>query len=274
MGIKTFNPVTPGQRGKTGYTFEELTTDKPYKKLVRKLKKSGGRNSDGHITIRFRGGGHKRQYRIIDFKRNKFDVPGVVETVEYDPNRTARISLIKYADGDRRYILTPLGVEVGDPIISSNGEAEISPGNSLLLKNIPVGTIIHNIEYFSGKGAQIARTAGSYATLMAKEGKYSLIKMPSSEVRKISVECRATIGQLGNVERKNIKVGKAGKTRWLGRRGHVRGTVMNPVDHPHGGGEGKTKGGRIPVTPWGKPTKGYKTRRNKKTEKFIVKRRK
>ena len=210
MGIKTFNPVTPGQRGKTGYTFEELTTDKPYKKLVRKLKKSGGRNSDGHITIRFRGGGHKRQYRIIDFKRNKFDVPGVVETIEYDPNRTARISLIKYADGERRYILTPLGVKVGDPIISSNSEAEISPGNSLRLKNIPVGTVIHNIEYFSGKGAQIARTAGSYATLMAKEGKYSLVKMPSGEVRKIAVECRATIGQLGNVERNNIKIGKAG----------------------------------------------------------------
>ncbi len=274
MGIKVFNPITPGLRGKTGFTFEELTTDKPYKKLVRKLNKSGGRNNEGHITSRFRGGGHKRKYRIIDFKRNKLDIAGVVETVEYDPNRTTRISLIKYVDGERRYILTPLGVKVGDQIVSTNGEAEISPGNSLLLKNIPVGTIIHNIEYISGKGAQIARTAGASATLMAKEGKYALVKMPSSEVRKILVECRATIGQLGNVEHGNIKIGKAGKTRWLGRRGHVRGTVMNPVDHPHGGGEGKTKGGRHPVSPWGQPTKGYKTRRNKRTDKFIVKRRK
>ncbi len=274
MGIKVFNPTTPGLRGKTGFTFEELTTDKPYKKLVRKLTKSGGRNNEGHITSRFRGGGHKRKYRIIDFKRNKLDVAGVIETVEYDPNRTTRISLVKYVDGERRYILTPLGVKVGDPIVSTSGEAEISPGNALLLKNIPIGTIIHNIEYISGKGAQIARTAGASATLMAKEGKYALVKMPSSEVRKISVECRATIGQLGNVEHGNIKIGKAGKTRWLGRRGHVRGTVMNPVDHPHGGGEGKTKGGRHPVSPWGQPTKGYKTRRNKRTDKFIVKRRK
>ncbi len=274
MGIKVFNPITPGQRGKTGYTFEELTTDKPYKKLLRKLNKSGGRNNEGRITIRFRGGGHKRKYRIIDFKRNKLDVPGVIETVEYDPNRTTRISLVKYVDGERRYILTPHGIKVGDVVISTDGEAEITPGNSLLLKNIPVGTIIHNIEYIRGKGAQIARTAGSSATLMAKEGKYALVKMPSSEVRKISVECRATIGQLGNLEHGNIKIGKAGKTRWLGRRGHVRGTVMNPVDHPHGGGEGKTKGGRHPVSPWGQPTKGYKTRRNKRTDKFIVKRRK
>ncbi len=274
MGIKVFNPITPGLRGKTGYTFEELTTDKPYRKLVRKLNKSGGRNNEGHITSRFRGGGHKRKYRIIDFKRNKLDVNGVIETVEYDPNRTTRISLIKYEDGERRYILSPLGVKVGDQILSTNGEADITPGNSLLLKNIPVGTIIHNIEYISGKGAQIARTAGASATLMAKEGKYALVKMPSGEVRKISVVCRATIGQLGNIEHSNIKIGKAGKTRWLGRRGHVRGTVMNPVDHPHGGGEGKTKGGRHPVTPWGQPTKGYKTRRNKRTDKFIVKRRK
>ncbi|MEN8222553.1 MAG: 50S ribosomal protein L2 [Acidobacteriota bacterium] len=274
MGIKVFKPTTPGQRGKTGFTFEELTTDKPYKKLVRKLNKSGGRNNEGHITSRFRGGGHKRKYRIIDFKRNKLDISGVVETIEYDPNRSVRISLIKYADGERKYILTPNGVKVGDSVISTNGEAEITPGNSLLLKNIPVGTIIHSIEYISGKGAQIARTAGASATLMAKEGKYALVKMPSSEVRKISVECRATIGQLGNLDHKNIKIGKAGKTRWLGRRGHVRGTVMNPVDHPHGGGEGKTKGGRHPVSPWGQPTKGYKTRRNKRTDKFIVKRRK
>lgn len=274
MGIKTYNPITPGMRGKTGYTFEELTTDKPYKKLVESLKKSGGRNSDGRITIRFRGGGHKRKYRIIDFKRDKFDVPGTIETIEYDPNRTARIALVKYNDGERRYILSPLGIKVGDRVVSTKKEADIIPGNTLLLKNIPVGTIVHNIEFKIGRGGQIARTAGASATLMAKEGKYALIKMPSGELRKIILGCQATIGQIGNVEHSNIKIGKAGRTRWLGRRGHVRGTVMNPIDHPHGGGEGKTKGGRIPVTPWGKPTKGYKTRRNKTTQKFIVRRRK
>ncbi len=274
MGIKTYKPTTPGQRGKTGYTFDELTTDKPYRKLVESLKKSGGRNSDGHITIRFRGGGHKRKYRIIDFRRDKFEVPGTIETIEYDPNRTARIALVKYSDGERRYILAPLGIKVGDSIVSTDKEAEILPGNAMRLKSIPVGTIIHNIEYKVGKGGQIARTAGAAATLMAKEGKYGLIKMPSGELRKILVQCRATIGQLGNVEHGNIKIGKAGRSRWQGKRPHVRGTVMNPVDHPHGGGEGKTKGGRIPVTPWGKPTKGYKTRNNKKTQKFIVRRRK
>ncbi|MCP4214693.1 MAG: 50S ribosomal protein L2 [bacterium] len=274
MGIKTYNPITPGQRGKTGYTFEELTTDKPYRKLLVSLKKSGGRNSEGRITIRFRGGGHKRKYRIIDFKRNKFDVPGTIETIEYDPNRTARIALVKYTDGERRYILAPLGIQVGDSIVSTNNEAEIQPGNSLPLKNIPVGTVLHNIEFKIGRGGQIARTAGASATLMAKEGRYALLKMPSGELRKIIINCRATIGQIGNVEHGNIKIGKAGRSRWKGKRPHVRGTVMNPVDHPHGGGEGKTKGGRIPVTPWGKPTKGYKTRNNKKTQKFIVRRRK
>lgn len=274
MGIKTYNPITPGQRGKTGYSFDELTTDRPYRKLVAALKKSGGRNNQGRITIRFRGGGHKRKYRIIDFRRDKLEVPGAVETIEYDPNRTARIALVKYSDGDRRYILAPLGIKVGDGIISTDKEAEILPGNALPLKNIPVGTVIHNIEYKPGRGGQIARTAGAAATLMAKEGKYALIKMPSGELRKILVECRATIGQIGNVEHGNIKTGKAGRSRWSGARPHVRGTVMNPVDHPHGGGEGKTKGGRIPVTPWGKPTKGYKTRRNKRTQKFIVRRRK
>jgi large subunit ribosomal protein L2 len=274
MGIKTYNPTTPGQRGKTGYTFEELTTSKPYKKLVEPLKKSGGRNNDGHITIRFRGGGHKRQYRIIDFKRDKFEVQGTIETIEYDPNRTSRIALVKYADGDRRYMLAPLGLTVGAPVISSNKEVDILPGNSLRLKNIPVGTIVHNIEFSVGRGGQIARTAGAAATLMAKEGRYALIKMPSGELRQVILECRATIGQLGNVEHGNIKIGKAGRTRWKGKRPHVRGTVMNPIDHPHGGGEGKTKCGRNPVTPWGQPTKGYKTRRNKKTQKFIVRRRK
>jgi large subunit ribosomal protein L2 len=274
MGIKTYNPITPGQRGKTGFTFDELTTDKPYRKLLESLKKSGGRNSEGRITIRFRGGGHKRKYRIIDFKRDKVEVSGKIETIEYDPNRTARIALVKYADGERRYILAPLGIKVGDNIVSTDKEAEISLGNAMPLKNIPVGTIIHNIEYHLGRGGQIARTAGAAATLMAKEGRYALIKMPSGELRKILVDCRATIGQLGNVEHSNIKIGKAGRSRWQGKRPHVRGTVMNPVDHPHGGGEGKTKGGRIPVTPWGKPTKGYKTRKNKRTQKFIVKRRK
>ena len=274
MGMKTYRPTTPGQRGKTGFTFDELTTDKPYKKLCVSLSKSGGRNNMGHITIRFRGGGHKRQYRIIDFKRNKFDVSGTIETIEYDPNRTTRIALVKYSDGERRYILAPERVKVGDSIISTNGEADIVAGNSLPLKNIPVGTVIHNIEYKVGKGGQIARSAGAAATLMAKEGRYALIKMPSGELRKILIECRATIGQLGNVENSNLKIGKAGRTRWAGRRPHVRGTCMNPVDHPHGGGEGKTKGGRNPVTPWGKPTKGYKTRNNKRTQKFIVRRRK
>jgi large subunit ribosomal protein L2 len=274
MGIKTYKPITPGQRGRTGYSFEELTTDKPYRKLLAPLKKSGGRNSDGRITIRFRGGGHKRKYRIIDFKRNKFEIPGTIETIEYDPNRTSRIALVKYEDGDRRYILAPLGIKVGDRVISTDMEADILPGNALRLKNIPVGTIIHNIEYKVGRGGQIARSAGAAATLMAKEGSYALIKMPSGELRKIILECRATVGQLGNVENSNIKIGKAGRTRWKGKRPHVRGSCMNPIDHPHGGGEGKSKGGRIPVTPWGKPTKGYKTRRNKQTQKYIVRRRK
>ncbi|MFC2156021.1 50S ribosomal protein L2 [Acidobacteriota bacterium] len=274
MGIKKYKPTTPGQRGKTGYTFDELTTDKPYKKLLVALKKSGGRNNLGRTTIRFRGGGHKRKYRIIDFKRNKIDVPGTVETIEYDPNRSARIALIKYADGERRYILAPKGITVGNQIISTDKEAEIVSGNALPLKRIPVGTIIHNIEFSPGKGGQIARGAGTSATLMAKEGRYALVKMPSGELRKILTECRATIGEIGNVEHSNIKIGKAGRSRWLGKRPHVRGTVMNPVDHPHGGGEGKTKGGRIPVTPWRKPTKGYRTRRNKRSQKFIVRRRK
>ena len=274
MGIKTFNPVTAGLRGRAGYTFEELTTDKPYRKLLVSLPKSGGRNNLGRIAVRHHGGGHKRKYRIIDFRRDKLEIPGVVETIEYDPNRTPRIALVKYSDGDRRYILAPLGVKVGDAVISTDGEAEILPGNALLIKNIPVGTNIHNVEMSPKRGGQMARTAGAYATLMAKESEYALLKLPSGELRKIHINCRATIGQLGNVERTNIKVGKAGRTRWLGWRPHVRGTVMNPVDHPLGGGEGKTKGGRHPVTPWGKPTKGYKTRRNKRTAQFIVKRRK
>jgi large subunit ribosomal protein L2 len=274
MGIKTFNPVTPGLRGRAGFTFEELTTDKPYRKLLVSLPKSGGRNNLGRIAVRHHGGGHKRKYRIIDFRRDKLEIPGVIETIEYDPNRTPRIALVKYSDGDRRYILAPLGVKVGDAVLSTDGETEILPGNALLIKNIPVGTNIHNVEMSPKRGGQMARTAGAYATLMAKESEYALLKLPSGELRKIHIQCRATIGQLGNVERTNIKVGKAGRNRWLGWRPHVRGTVMNPVDHPLGGGEGKTKGGRHPVTPWGKPTKGYKTRRNKRTTQFIVKRRK
>ena len=274
MGIKTYKPTTPGQRGKTGYSFDEITRTKPYKKLLSGMKKTGGRNSEGRITIRFRGGGHKRKYRQIDFKRNKFAIPGIIESIEYDPNRTTRIALVKYIDGERRYILAPLGIKVGDGIISAKDEAEILPGNSLPLSKIPVGTDIHNVELVAGRGGQIARTAGSHAVLMAKEGHYALIKMPSGELRNIRLNCRATIGQLSNIEHSNIKIGKAGRNRWLGKRPHVRGTAMNPVDHPHGGGEGKSKGGRIPVTPWGKPTKGFRTRSNKRTQKFIVKRRK
>ena len=256
MGIKTYNPVTPGLRGRTGYTFEELTTDKPYRKLLVALNKSGGRNNMGRITVRHHGGGHKRKYRIIDFRRDKLEIPGVIETIEYDPNRTPRIALVKYQDGDRRYILAPLGVKVGDAVLSTDGETEILPGNALLIKNIPVGTNIHNVELSIERGGQIARTAGAYATLMAKESEYALLKMPSGELRKIHINCRATIGQLGNVERANIKVGKAGRTRWLGWRPHVRGTVMNPIDHPHGGGEGKTKGGRHPGHPLGQADQG------------------
>ncbi len=274
MGIKTFNPVTAGLRSRAGYTFEELTADKPYRKLLKSLPKSGGRNNLGRIAVRHHGGGHKRMYRIIDFRRDKLDITGTIETIEYDPNRTPRIALVKYRDGERRYILAPLGVKVGDTVLSTDGEAEILPGNALLIRNIPVGTNIHNVEMSPKRGGQLARTAGAYATLMAKESEYALLKMPSGELRKIHILCRATVGQLGNVERANLKVGKAGRTRWLGWRPHVRGTVMNPIDHPLGGGEGKTKGGRHPVTPWGKPTKGYKTRKNKRTQKFIVKRRK
>ncbi len=274
MGIKTYKPVTPSRRFMTGYDFSEITKKEPHWPLVVPLKKTGGRNNNGRITVRFRGGGHKRLYRIIDFKRNKLDIPGEVEAIEYDPNRSARIALIKYADGERRYIIAPVGLKVGDKIVSTNGEAEILPGNALLIKNIPVGTMIHNIELYPGKGGQIARSAGAYAQILGKEGNYAILKMPSGEIRKVHVNCRATIGQVGNLDHSNITIGKAGRMRWLGRRPHVRGTAMNPVDHPHGGGEGKAKGGRHPVTPWGVPTKGYKTRKNKKTDKFIVKRRK
>jgi large subunit ribosomal protein L2 len=237
------------------------------------LKKSGGRNSSGQISVRHRGGGHKRLYRIIDFKRNKIDIPGEVETIEYDPNRSAFISLIKYRDGERRYILSPMNLTVSQAIISSNKQVDILPGNSMPLRFIPLGSVIHNIELRNGKGGQVVRSAGSSAQILAKEGHYAQIRMPSSEIRRIHLDCRATIGQVSNVDHKNVSIGKAGRNRWKGIRPHVRGTVMNPVDHPHGGGEGKTKGGRHPVSPTGIPTKGYRTRRNKRTQQFIVRRR-
>ncbi|MEW6456211.1 MAG: 50S ribosomal protein L2 [Acidobacteriota bacterium] len=272
MGIKVYNPATPGLRGRTGFIFEEITKDEPYKALVKPLKKSGGRNNKGRITIRFRGGGHKRAYRTIDFKRDKIDVPGIVESIEYDPNRSSRIALIKYLDGERRYMLCPEGLKIGSTVIASEKETDILPGNCLPLRYIPVGTIIHNIELRPGKGGQIGRSAGAGAQILAKEGNYAQLKLPSNEMRKIHIDCKATVGQVGNLDHENISIGKAGRKRWFGRRPHVRGTAMNPVDHPHGGGEGRTKGGRNPVTPWGKPTKGYKTRRNKRTKKFIIRR--
>ncbi len=273
MGIKTYRPRTSSLRQKTGLTFEELTTNRPYKPLLQPLPKSGGRNSRGRISIRHRGRGHKRQYRIIDFKRDKLEIPGVVETIEYDPNRSAFISLIKYKDGEKRYILTPLNLKVGQPVVSSDKQVDILPGNSMPLRRIPLGTIIHNIELKMNKGGQLVRSAGTGAQVLAKEGDYAQIRMPSSEIRKIHLDCRATVGQIGNVDYSNISIGKAGRNRWKGRRPHVRGTAMNPVDHPHGGGEGKAKGGRNPVSPTGQPTKGYKTRRNKRTQSFIVRRR-
>jgi len=273
MGIKTYRPTTSSLRQKTGLTFEELTTRRPYKPLLRSLSKSGGRNSRGHISIRHRGGGHKRLYRIIDFKRDKIGIPGVVGTIEYDPNRSAFISLIKYKDGEKRYILAPLDLKAGQTVISSDKQVDILPGNAMPLRSIPLGTVIHNIELRKNKGGQLARSAGTGAQVLAKEGKYAQVRMPSSEIRKIHLDCRATIGQIGNLDYQNISVGKAGRNRWKGKRPYVRGTAMNPVDHPHGGGEGKAKGGRNPVSPTGKPTKGYKTRRSKRTQSYIVRRR-
>ncbi|MBN1222832.1 MAG: 50S ribosomal protein L2 [Candidatus Aminicenantes bacterium] len=273
MGIKTYRPTTSSLRHRTGLTYDELTSSQPHKPLLQPLKKSGGRNSLGRISMRHRGGGHKRTYRIIDFKRDKIDIPGIVETVEYDPNRSAFISLIKYKDGERRYILTPHNLKVGQSILSSNKLVDILPGNAMPLRFIPLGTVVHNIEMKNGKGGQIAKSAGTGAQILAKEGDYAQIRMPSSEIRKIHLDCRATIGEVSNPDHQNISIGKAGRTRWKGRRPHVRGTAMNPIDHPHGGGEGKAKGGRHPVSPWGQPTKGYKTRRNKRTANFIVRRR-
>ncbi|MDW7652351.1 MAG: 50S ribosomal protein L2 [Bacillota bacterium] len=274
MAVKKFVPTSPGRRFMTVRTFEEITTTEPEKSLLEPLKKKAGRNVNGRITVRHQGGGHKRKYRIIDFKRDKEGIPAKVATIEYDPNRSANIALLHYADGEKRYILAPVGVTVGTQIIAGEG-ADIKPGNAMPLKAIPVGTLIHNIELKVGKGGQLVRSAGAAAQLMAKEGKYAQVRLPSGEVRLVSQECRATIGQVGNLEHENITIGKAGRSRWLGKRPTVRGVVMNPVDHPHGGGEGKAPIGRkSPVTPWGKPTLGYKTRqKNKKSDQYIVKRR-
>ena len=272
MAIKSVKPTSPGRRFQTYSTFEEITRSKPEKSLVRPQKKSGGRNSYGRITSRYRGGGHKRRYRVIDFKRDKVDIPARVATIEYDPNRSSRIALLHYADGEKRYIVAPLGMQVGDTIISS-AMADIKPGNALPLEKIPLGTIIHNVEMKAGKGGQLARSAGAGVQLMAKEGRYGLLKLPSGELRRVLLECKATIGQVGNIDHENISIGKAGRKRWLGRMPKVRGVAMNPVDHPHGGGEGKSSGGRHPVTPWGVPTKGYRTRKPKHVDKLIVKRR-
>jgi len=273
MGIKRYKPTSAGRRHQTCSTFDEITASKPEKSLVVSLKRTGGRNNLGRITSRHIGGGHKRKYRLIDFLRNKRDIPATVSSIEYDPNRSARIALLTYADGEKRYIIAPDGVKVGDVILAGE-KADIRPGNALPLKAIPLGTIIHNIELKLGKGAQLARSAGTFCQLMSKEGKYSQVKLPSGEVRMILQECYATIGQVGNLDHENVTLGKAGRSRWLGKRPKVRGVAMNPVDHPHGGGEGRTSGGRHPVTPWGIPTKGYKTRTNKTSSRFILKPRK
>ena len=274
MGIKKYNPTTPGLRGMTVSTFEEITCTTPEKSLTVTLKKHSGRNARGKITVRHRGGGYRPKYRIIDFKRNKDGIPGTVATIEYDPNRSANIALINYADGEKRYIIAPNKLAVGDVIVSG-ADADIKIGNALPLANIPVGTVIHNVELKPGKGGQMVRSAGNGAQLMAKEGQYAQVRLPSGEVRKVRIECRATIGEVGNLDHQNIQIGKAGRKRHMGIRPTVRGSVMNPNDHPHGGGEGKAGIGRVsPVTPWGKPALGYKTRKSKKaSDKYIVKRR-
>jgi large subunit ribosomal protein L2 len=272
MALISRKPTSAGRRFQTAADFAEITRSTPEKSLVKTLKKTGGRNNKGRVTTRHRGGGHKRRYRLIDFKRNKLDVPAKVATIEYDPNRTVRIALLHYADGEKRYILAPLDLKVGDQVIASL-DADIKPGNSLPLQNIPAGTLVHNVELKPGKGGQLARAAGASAQLMAKEGLNAHLKLPSGEVRMVPLLCRATVGQLSNVEQENISLGKAGRKRWLGKRPHVRGVAMNPVDHPMGGGEGKSSGGRHPCTPWGVPTKGYKTRKPKESDRYIVKHR-
>jgi large subunit ribosomal protein L2 len=269
MAIKSYKPTTPTRRFQTVVVRDDITKQKPEKSLTFGLRKSGGRSSTGRVSSRFIGGGHKQTYRMIDFKRDKHGITAVVHSIEYDPNRTARIALLHYVDGEKRYILAPAGLEVGRKV-SSGPEADILVGNALPLKNIPAGTIVHNIELKPGKGGQMARSAGTQAQLVSREGEIALLKLPSGEIRKVLADCQATIGQVGNVEHENVSLGKAGRKVWMGKRPHNRGVTMNPVDHPHGGGEGKTSGGRHPVTPWGQPTRGYKTRNNKKTDKFIV----
>ncbi len=272
MGIKQYKPTSAGRRFMTGYDFEEITRDKPESSLIAPLKKHGGRNNNGRITCRHRGGGHKRRFRIIDFRRNKIGVPAKVAAIEYDPNRSARLALLNYADGEKAYILAPDKLRVGDEVLSSRN-ADIKPGNSLPLRFIPLGTLVHNIELKKGRGGQMVRSAGTGAQVLAKDDRYAHIRLPSNEVRLVNVDCRATVGQVSNIQHAQIRIGKAGRKRWLGRRPTVRGVAMNPVDHPMGGGEGRSSGGRHPCTPWGKPTKGYKTRNNRATDKFIVKRR-
>jgi len=273
MPLKKYNPTSPGRRSQTSLTFEEVTSTRPEKSLTVGLRRTGGRNGQGRITSRYMGGGHKRLYRIIDFRRDKMGVPARVASIEYDPNRTARIALLHYADGEKRYILAPNGLEVGAQVLSGPA-ADILPGNALPLKGIPLGTTIHNIELKRGRGGQLVRSAGAAAQLMAKDAGYAQVRLPSGEVREVHIECYATIGQVGNLEHENVSIGKAGRNRWIGRRPHVRGVAMNPVDHPMGGGEGKTSGGRHPTSPWGWKTKGMKTRNNKRTDDFIVRRRK
>jgi len=273
MGIRKVNPRSPGRRFQTYATFEEITRTAPEKSLLEPLKKSGGRNNSGRVTAWHRGGGHKRRYRIIDFKRDKANIPAKVASIEYDPNRSARIALLHYVDGEKRYILAPLGLTTGDMVITSE-QADIKPGNCMKLSSIPLGTILHNIEMKVGKGGQLARSAGSGAQLMAREGKQATLRLPSGEMRMVPIDCKATIGQVGNIDHENLSLGKAGRRRWLGRRPHVRGVAMNPVDHPMGGGEGRSSGGRHPCTPWGVPTKGYRTRKPKGSDRLIIRRRK
>ena len=272
MAIRKYKPTSPGRRFQTCSDFAEITATSPEGSLLRPVKRTGGRNCYGRITSRHIGGGHKKKYRLIDFRRDKTDVPGKVASIEYDPNRTSRIALVNYLDGEKRYVIAPHKVVVGDTIVSSEN-ADIKPGNTLPLKNIPLGSLIHNLELKMGRGAQMIRSAGTYGQLMAKEEGYAQVRLPSGEVRKVFLECKATIGQVSNIDHENLSIGKAGRARWLGRRPKVRGVAMNPVDHPMGGGEGKSSGGRHPCTPWGVPTKGHKTRTNKNTDKYIVKRR-
>jgi large subunit ribosomal protein L2 len=272
MPIVQFRPTSPGRRFRTGFDFSEITKTEPERALLEPIHKSGGRNNRGRVTSFHRGGGHKRRYRVVDFKRDKNGVKAKVAAIEYDPNRSARLALLHYLDGEKRYIIAPVGLGVGD-MVETGPQADIKPGNSLPLANIPLGTMIHCVELREGRGAQLGRSAGASIQLMAKEGDYALLKLPSSELRRVRIGCRATIGQVGNLEHENLSYGKAGRSRWLGKRPNVRGIAMNPVDHPHGGGEGRSKGNH-PQTPWGKPTKGYKTRHNKRTDRFIMQRRK